>query len=109
MVQISRKYETITNFVKRRPVSKLNAALKSLLKQDLSEPELYGDLVYKFRKIVGRHDFSDQIPYKRTEYNMNVIWQTAWLVVNPVTVNNSAAIVICIPAGRASDRMKAPA
>ena len=26
----------------------------------LSEPEFYGDLAYRFRKIVGRHDFSDQ-------------------------------------------------
>ena len=31
-------------------VSKFNVGLKSLLQQDLSEPEFYGDLVYKFRK-----------------------------------------------------------
>ena len=29
-------------------------------KQGLSEPEFYGDLVYKFKKIVGRKNFSDQ-------------------------------------------------
>ena len=40
-------------------VSKFNTGLKSLLKQGLSEPEFYGDLVYKFKKIVGRADFSD--------------------------------------------------
>ena len=40
-------------------VSKFNTGLKSLLKQYLSEPEFYGDLVYKFKKIVGRNDFSD--------------------------------------------------
>ena len=62
--------------------------LKSLLKQGLSELEFYGDLVYKFRKIV---DFSYQfrkiiIRYKRTGYNMNVMRQTACLVVNPITV-----------------------
>ena len=34
-------------------VSKYNTGLGSLLLQDLSEPELCGDLVYKFRKIVG--------------------------------------------------------
>ena len=33
---------------------------KSLLHQGLSEPEFYGDLVYKFKKIMGRTDFSDQ-------------------------------------------------
>ena len=33
-------------------VSKYNAGLKTLLLQGLSEPEFYGDLVYKFRKII---------------------------------------------------------
>ena len=41
-------------------VSKFNTGFKSLLKQDLSEPKFYGDLVYKFKKIVCRNDFSDQ-------------------------------------------------
>ena len=59
-------------------VSKFNMGLKSLLKQGLLEPEFYGDLVYKFKKIVGRNDFSDQfrkiiIHYKRIGYNMNVM------------------------------------
>ena len=33
-------------------VSKFNVGLKSLLQQGLSEPEFYGDLVYKFRKYM---------------------------------------------------------
>ena len=33
-------------------VSKFNVGLKSLLQQGLSEPEFYGDLVYKFRKNI---------------------------------------------------------
>ena len=41
-------------------VSKLNVGLKSLLQQGLSEPEFYGDLVYKFRKIYACNDFSTQ-------------------------------------------------
>ena len=41
-------------------VSKFNIGLKTLLHQDLSEPEFYGDLVYKFKTIIGRADFSDQ-------------------------------------------------
>ena len=35
-------------------VSKFSVGLKTLLHQGLSEPEFYGDLVYKFKKIVGR-------------------------------------------------------
>ena len=38
-------------------VSKYNFGLKTLLLQGLSEPEFYGDLVYKFRKIIGKNDF----------------------------------------------------
>ena len=40
-------------------ISKFNVGLKSLLHQGLSEPEFYGDLVYKFKKIRGMTDFSD--------------------------------------------------
>ena len=35
-------------------ISKFNDGLKSLLHQGLSEPEFNGDLVYKFKKIMGR-------------------------------------------------------
>ena len=35
-------------------VSKYNVGLKTLLLPGLSEPEFYGDLVYKFRKIIGK-------------------------------------------------------
>ena len=31
-------------------VSKFNVGLKTLLHQGLSEPELYGDIIYKFKK-----------------------------------------------------------
>ena len=70
--------------------------LKSLLKQGLSELEFYDDLVYKFKKIVGRTDFSDHfrtiiIRYKRIGYNMNVMRQTACLVVNHNFVNSLIA------------------
>ena len=30
------------------------------LRQGLSEPEFYGDLVYKLKKIVGSYNFSAQ-------------------------------------------------
>ena len=38
-------------------VSKYNVGLKRLLLEGLSEPEFYGDLVYKFRKIIGKMIF----------------------------------------------------
>ena len=42
-------------------VSKYNIGLKTLLLQGLSDPEFYGDLVYQFRKIIGKNDFSSVI------------------------------------------------
>ena len=85
---------------------------KTLLHQGLSEPEFYGDLVYKFKKIVGRADFSDQfkniiVRYKRIGYNINIMQQSAYLVFNPITVNNFASLFSCTLVGRASDSMMA--
>ena len=94
-------------------ISKFNVGLKSLLHQGLSEPEFYGDLVYKFKKIRGMTDFSDQfrkiiMRYKRTGYNLNVMRQSACLVINPITVDGYAALFNCTPVDRASDSMMAP-
>ena len=41
-------------------VEKYNVSLKKLLQQEISEPELHGDLVYGIRKIVGKSNFSEQ-------------------------------------------------
>ena len=43
--------KTFSKFYRRHYelVSKLNVGLKTLLHQGLSEPEFYGDLVYKFK------------------------------------------------------------
>ena len=64
--------KTFSKFYRRHYelVSKFSIGLKTLLHQGLSELEFYDDLVYKFKKIVGRADFSDQfrkiiVRYKR--------------------------------------------
>ena len=41
-------------------VDKYSVSLKTLLQQDISEPDFYGDLVCRFRKIVGKSNFSEQ-------------------------------------------------
>ena len=93
-------------------ISKFNVGLKSLLHQGLSEPKFYGDLVYKFKKIRGMTDFSDQfrkiiMRYKRIGYNLNVIRQSACLVINPITVDSYAALFNCTQVDQASDSMMA--
>ena len=42
-------------------------------------------------------------------YNISVIRQTAYMVVNQITVNNISSLFGCTPAGRTSDYMTAPA
>ena len=76
-------------------VSKDNVGLKTLLLQGLSEPEFYGDLVYKFGKIFGKTDFLYHfkkiiVRYKKIGYNIDVLRQTPCLVVNPIKVNTFA-------------------
>ena len=92
--------------------AKFNVGLKTLLHQGLSGLEFYGDLVYKFKKIVGRADFSDQfrkiiVRFKRIGCNMNIMRQSACLVFYPVTVNNFTSLFNSTPVGRASDSMMA--
>ena len=89
-------------------VSKYNVGLKTLLLQGLSEPEFYGDLVNKFRKIIGKFHFPYHfkkiiVRYKNIDYNIDVLRQTACLVVNPIKVNNFAYLFDCTTIGRASD------
>ena len=78
----------------------------------LGEPEFYGDLVYRFRKIVGKSNFSEQFRklinrYKRIGYSLDIMRQTACLVVNPIIVNGYALLCNRTAAVRASDSMTA--
>ena len=89
-------------------VSKNNSGLKALLLQGLSEPELYGDLMYKFRKIIGKNYFPYHfkkiiVRYKKIGYNIDILRQAACLVVNPIKVNSFVYLFNCTTAGRASE------
>ena len=110
----------ILNFVRRfrnfighsALLEKYSVSLKTLLQQGISEPEFYGDLVYRFRKIVGKSNFSEQLRklinrYKRIGYSLDIMRQTACLVVNPIIVDGYASLFNCTTAVRASDSMTA--
>ena len=86
---------------------------KFLLRQGLSKPDFYGDLVYKLKEIVDSNNFSAQFikiisHYKKIGYNINVLQQTVCLVVNPIKVGNFAFLFNCTPVGRTSDSMMVP-
>ena len=81
--------------------------------RDFQKPEFNGDLVYKLRKIVGSNNFLAQFIkiislYNKIGYNINVLQQTACLVVNPIPVGICAFLFICTPAGWTSDSMMVP-
>ena len=107
--------KTFSKFYRRHYelVSKFNVGLKPHLHQGLSEPEFYGDLVYKLKtKMKVGLNFSDQfrkiiVRYKHIGYNINIKPQSACLVFNPITVNNFASLFNCKPVSRASDSLMA--
>ena len=66
-------------------IFKFNVALMTLLREGFSEPEFYGDLIYKFEKLIGRNDFSFQFRkiitrYRHISYKLTVMRQSACLV-----------------------------
>ena len=72
-------------------IVKYNIGLKTLRQQGISEPIFYDDLVYKFKRIVGKPTFSDQFKkiikrYIKVGYNLDVMRQSACLVLNPIRV-----------------------
>ena len=85
-----------------------------LLQQGISEPIFYGDLVYKFKRIVGKPNFSDQFKqiikrYIKAGYDLDVMRQSACLVLNPITVYiyKYGILFNCTTVGQASDSMTA--
>ena len=94
-------------------ISKFNVGIKTLLREGLSEPEFYGDLIYKLKKPIGRNDFSFQfrnsiIRYRCIRYNLNGMREFACLVFNPIMIDNYAAFLNNTPVGRESDTMMIP-
>ena len=87
-------HKTFSKFYRRYYdlISKFQVGLKSLLRQELLEPDFYGDLVYKLKKIVGSNNFSAQFikiisHYNKIGYNIKMYcnrlhawWSTkSWL------------------------------
>ena len=104
--------KTFSKFYRRYfDLIKFQVGLKSLLRLGLSEPDFYSDLVYKLKKIVGSNNFSVQFikiisHYKKIGYKINVLQQTACLVINPITVGNFAFLFNCTPVGWTSNSMR---
>ena len=82
------------------------------MQQGICNQEFYGDLVYKFKKIIGNPNFSDLfkrivIRFKRVGYTFDIMLQTACLVFNQIMVEGYAALFSCMAVVQASDSMTA--
>ena len=80
--------------------------------QGICNPGFYGDLVYKFKKIIGNPNFSNLFKrivnrFKRAGYSLDIKRQTEFLVFNPIMVESYAALLSCTAVGQASDSMAA--
>ena len=67
------------------------------MQQGICDPELYGNLVYKFKKIIGNLNFSDLFKrivnrFKGAGYTLDIMRQTACLVIKPIMVEGYAAL-----------------
>ena len=94
------------------PLSTQNKTKQTLLQQGISEPIIYGDLVYKFKRIVGKPNVSDQFKkivkhYINVGYNLDIMRQSACLVLKPITVYCYGFLFNCTTVGQASDSMMA--
>ena len=82
------------------------------MQKGICNPEFYGDLVYKFKKIIGNQNLSDLFKrivnrFKRAEDTFDIMRQTACLVFNPIMVEGYAALFSCTAVVQASDSMMA--
>ena len=101
-------HKVFSKFYRRHSalVEKYSVSLKILLQQSISEPEFYGDFVYRFRKIVGKSNFSEIFRklinrYKSIGYSLDIMRQTECLVVNSAIVDSYASHFNCMMEVRA--------
>ena len=90
-------------------LEKYSVRLKTLL-QHIYRNQNFTVTVYRFRKIVRKSKFSEQFRklinrYKRIGYSLNIMRQTACLVVIPIIVDGYASLFNYTTAVRASDSM----
>ena len=80
------------------------------MQQGICNPEFYGDLVYKLKKIIGIPNFFDLFKrivnlFKNAGYTLDIMQQTACLVFNPIMVEGYAGLFSCTVVVHASDSM----
>ena len=67
------------------------------MQQGICNPEFYGDLVYRFKKIIGNPNFSNLLKrivnrFKRAGYSLDIMRQTVCLVLTQIMIEGYAAL-----------------
>ena len=67
------------------------------MQKGICNPEFYGNLVYKFKIIIGNPNFSNLLKhtvyrFKRAGYSLDIMRQTACLVFSPIMVEGYATL-----------------
>ena len=93
-------------------IVKYNIGLKLFCTKAYQNLYFYGDLVSKFKRIVGKPSFSDQFKkvikcYIKIGYNLDVLRLSACLVLNPIIVYSYGFHFNCTSVGQASDSITA--
>ena len=73
------------------------------MQQGICNPEFYGDLVYKFKKIIGNPNFSNLFKRIATRHYAADYMPSF----NPIMVEGYAALFSCTAVFQASDSMTA--
>ena len=81
-------------------MSKYKCNLKFFLRQGISHPELYGDVIYKLRKILGHVHFENLFhkrikSFIKKDYDPVILQRTSGLVIDPSIVNSHAFLFGC--------------
>ena len=89
-----------------------NECLQGLVQRQLACSFNVKSSFCKFKRIVGKPNFSDQFKkivkrYIRVGYNLDIMRQSACLVLNPITVYSYGFLFNCTTVGQASDSMTA--
>ena len=80
-------------------MSKYNLGLKTLLQECLSELEFYSDVVYKFKKTVGKTDFRYNL-IRLSFASKDRLQHGYSAVVNALLVDNFASFFNCTTVGQ---------
>ena len=93
-------HKAFTKFYRRHfeLIEKVSCQSEKLMQQGICNPEFYGDLIYKFKKIIGNPNFSNLFKrivnrFKRAGYSLDIMRQTACIVFNPIMQSSHAVML----------------